>query len=213
LLVIIMAGYIFKTYDRIPAWKDSMSLNGQAAMVSDNSARANCFMATALYEQGRDAADAAVKKQLFDEAEYYAKRSLAIYPTYIAANQIYSGLVAERYLRDGNLDLLLDEFLKILDARFETEYVYQFVEYLNKRAPVDKMVDYYYKAGYEMMARDKLEYAAGVKYLKLGESIAPNDARILYGIGKALYEGGDQVQGEEYLSRAYIINPALRNLN
>jgi hypothetical protein len=49
------------------------------------------------------------KKQYFDEAEYYADKSLAIYPTYVNANQIKSGLVAERYLRDGDLNKLLNE--------------------------------------------------------------------------------------------------------
>jgi hypothetical protein len=197
----------------VPAWKDALSLNGQAAMVSPNSARANCFMATALYEEGRDTADAAVKEQLFKEAEVYAKRSLEIYPTYIAANQIYSGLVAERYLRDGNLELLLSEFTKILEARPETEYVYQFSEYLNGRAPADRMAEYYYNVGYEIMTKKKMAYGSAIQYLKLGEQIAPNDARILFGLGKALYAGGDQVQGTNYLNRAYQLNPALRNVN
>lgn len=212
-LFILVAGYIFKTYDRIPAWKDSLSLNGQAAMVSDNSARANCFMATALYEQGRDMTNPTEKQQIFEEAEFYAKRALVIYPNYLAANQIYSGLVAERYQRDGNLDALLAEFTKILEARHETEYVYQFSEYLNKNAPVQKMVDFYYHVGYEIITRQKMVYALAVNYLKLAESIAPNDPRILFGLGKALYEGGDQVQGTQYLNRAYQINPALRDLN
>jgi protein O-mannosyl-transferase len=213
LIIILLGGYAFKTYDRIPAWKDSLSLNGQAAMVSDNSARANCFMATALFEMGRDTADIVAKEQIFKEAEYYAKRALQIYPTYIAANQIYSGLVAERYQRDGNLDLLLAEFTKILDARPETEYVYQYCEYLNNRAPVDKMTDFYYTVGYEILTQKKMSYPYAVQYLKLGEQIAPLDPRILYGLGKALYEGGDQVQGEQYMEKAYQINPALRRLN
>lgn len=213
ILFLLVAGYTFKVYDRIPAWKDALSLNGQAAMVSDNSARANCFMATALYEQARGLDDPAAKKQIFDEAEYYAKRALEIYPTYIAANQIYSGLVAERYLRDKNVEVLFSEFLKILDARPQTEYVYQFSEYLNDRVPIDKLIDYYYKAGYELLAQKKMEYGTAVQYLKLGEKVAPNDPRILFGLGKALFDGGDQVQGEQYLSRAYQLNPALRNLN
>jgi tetratricopeptide (TPR) repeat protein len=212
ILAIMVVGYTFKTYDRIPAWRDALSLNGQAAMVSDKSARANCFMATALYEKARVLEDPAEKKQIFDEAEFYAKRALEIYPTYVAANQIYSGLVAERYLRDKNIDVLLAEYMKILDAVPRTEYVYQFMDYLNDRAPVDKLTDFYYKAGYELMAKKKMEYGTAVQYLKLGEKIAPNDPRILYGLGKALFQGGDQVQGEQYLAKAYQLNPALREL-
>src|SRR5687768_9997899 len=180
ILFLLVAGYTFKVYDRIPAWKDSLSLNGQAAMVSHESARANCFMATALYEEGRDMTDAAAKEQIFKEAEFYAKRALEIYPEYIAANQIYSGLLAERYMRDGNLDLLLTEFTKILEARPSTEYAYQFSEYLNTRAPVEKMTDFYYTVAYEIMVLQKLEYPTAVKYLKLAEKIAPNEPRILF---------------------------------
>ncbi|HUR30093.1 MAG TPA: hypothetical protein VMZ69_01605, partial [Saprospiraceae bacterium] len=213
LLFILIAGYTFKTYDRIPAWKDALSLNGQAAMTSPNSARANCFIATALYEEGRDSPNAEEKKQFFLEAEVYAKRALEIYPEYIAANQIYSGLVAERYLRDGNLGVLLDEFTKILSARPETEYVYQFCDYINGRAPAERMADFYYHVGHEIMAEQKMMYPSAVQYLKLGEVVAPNDARILFGLGKALYAAGDQVQGTNYLNKAYQINPALREMN
>lgn len=212
LLMILLGGYAFKTYDRIPAWQNSLSLNGQAALVSDNSARANCFMATALYEHGRDMADAEAKKQIFEEAEYYAQRALEIYPTYLAANQIYSGLVAARYQREGNLEWLLGEFTKILQARHETEYVHQFCDYLNKRAPAETMANFYYKVGYEIMTLQKRAYPSAVQYLRLGEAVAPNDARILHALGKALYAGGDQVQGNTYLNKAYQLNPALRDL-
>jgi tetratricopeptide (TPR) repeat protein len=211
-LVLVMTGYIIKTYNRVPAWKDSLSLNGQAALVSTNSARNNCFMATALYEEGHKTQDAAAKKQLFEEAEYYADKSLAIYPTYLNANQIKSGLVAERYLRDGDLSKLLSEFMKILDAKAQVEYIPQFLDYLNGRAPQETMINFYYQAGYELLTKTKHEYPTAIVILKLGEKIAPNDPRILFGLGKALYLGGDQVQGTDYLSKAYQIDPSLRDL-
>lgn len=213
ILLILAAGYAFKTYIRIPAWKDSLSLNGQAAMVSENSARANCFMATALYEQGRDTTNEAVKQQLFQEAEFYADRALKIYPQYLAANQIKSGLVAARYQKDGNLEQLLSEFTKILSVRPETEYVYQYCEYLNKQVSTARMTSFYYTVAYEILTVQKRAYPIAVKYLKLAETIAPNDPNILFGLGKALYAGGDQVQGTQYLNRAYQINPALREMN
>lgn len=213
LLGILLAGYAYKTYERVPDWKDSLSLNSHAAKVSPNSARANCFMATALFEKARDLDDEATKVKLFQEAEIYAKRSLEIYPGYLAANQIYSGLVAERYQRDNNLEYLLAEFTKILSARPETEYVYQFCDYLNARAPAERMVEFYYHVGYEIIAQQKLHYPTAVQYLKLGEKIAPHDARILFALGQVLYKGGDQVQGTQYLERAYQLNPALRNVN
>ncbi len=212
-LVLLSAGYIFKTYTRIPAWKDALSLNSQAVLVSENSARSNCFMSTALYELGRDNSDAEEKRKIFEEAEFYADRSLAIYPSYLSANQIKSGLVAERYLKHKNLTQLLEEYTKILEARPQVEYVQQFMEYLNKREDVNKLTDFYYKMGYETFSKQRGMHPIAITYLKLGEKISPNDPRILFGLGKAFYNGGDQVQGEQYLSRAYAINPSLRDLN
>ncbi|MEP6793172.1 MAG: glycosyltransferase family 39 protein [Saprospiraceae bacterium] len=214
ILVFIMGAYIFKTYVRVPAWKDSLSLNGQAAMVSVNSARNNCFMGTALFEEARDMKenDPAKKLELLQEADYYVDKSLAMYPTYSSANQIKSGLVAERYLRDGDLQRLLDDFTTILNAAPHTEYVPQFLDYLNGRAPKESMIDFYYKTGYELLTKTKREYPTAVNILKLGEKIAPDDPRILFGLGKAFYGGGDQVQGTKYLERAYQINPGLRDM-
>jgi len=211
--IILLAGaYTFKTYTRIPAWKDALSLNGQAAMVSPNSARSNCFMATALYELGRDTLINQDKVKIFQEAEWYADRSLAIYPEYLSANQIKSGMVAERYLRHQNLNQLLAEFTKIMEARPQVEYIQQFMEYLNGRADIGLLTDWYYQIGYKYLTKQKGLYPLAITYLKLGEKISPNDPRILFGLGKAFYLGGDQVQGQQYLSRAYDINPALRDV-
>jgi tetratricopeptide (TPR) repeat protein len=212
LIIVLAAGYTFKTYTRVPAWKNALSLNGSAAMVSPNSARSNCFMATALYELGRDTTDAEVKKAIFEEAEFYADRSLKIYPAYLSANQIKSGLVAERYLRHRNLDQFLAEYTTIIRVRPETEYVKQFLEYLNGREDKNKLTNFYYTVGYEILVKEKQNYPWAITFLKLGETISPNDPRILFGLGKAFYAGGDQVQGTDYLNRAYAINPALRDL-
>ena len=212
LLVLLSAGYAFKTYTRIPAWKNALSLNGSAAMVSDKSARSNCFMATALYELGRSEEDPEEKRKIFEEAEFYADRALKIYPAYLSANQIKSGLVAERYLRAQNLPLLLQEFEVILRAKPQTDYVMKFMEYLNTREDRTQLTNFYYRVGYEIIYKEKRVYPWAITYLKLGEKISPNDPRILYGIGKALFDGGDQVQGQQYLERAYAINPALRDL-
>ncbi|HSF90403.1 MAG TPA: hypothetical protein VLA46_13360, partial [Saprospiraceae bacterium] len=210
LIVLIAGAYTFKTYTRIPAWKNALSLNGSAAIVSPNSARSNCFMATALYELGRDTSDVEEKRRIFEEAEFYADRSLKIYPEYLSANQIKSGLVAERYLVHKNLPQLLSEFTTILMARPQVEYVQQFMEYLNGREDHQRLVDFYYKTGYELFSKQRGLHPMAITYLKLGEQIAPNDPRILFGLGKAFYNGGDQVQGTNYLERAYAINPALR---
>ena len=169
-------------------------------------------MATALYEEAHKTADPAAKKELFDEAEYYTEKSLAIYPTYLNANQIKSGLVAERYLRDKDLNKLLEGFMKIMRVRPQVEYIPQFLDYLNDRADKETLIDFYYKAGYELVSKTQRDYRTAMVILKVGEKLAPNDPRILFAIGKTLSAGGDRVQGEQYLTKAYQINPALRDV-
>ncbi len=213
ILMLVLSAYAFKTYVRVPAWKDALSLNSQAVLVSPNSTRSNCFMATALYELARDTTDEVEKQKLMEEGEFYADRSLAIYPEYLAANQIKSGFVANRYNQTHDLDKLLAEFTIIIKAKPQTEYVRQFLEYLNQREDIQKLTDFYYRMGYEYLSKERGMHSWAVTYLKLGEQIAPNDPRILFGLGKALYIGGDEVQGQNYLERAYAINPALRNVN
>ncbi len=213
-LIIIMAlGYAVKTYTRVPAWESAFTLNGSAVMVSPNSARSNCFMATALYEHGRELEDKTEEYKAYEEAEYYADRSLAIYPEYLSANQIKAGLVALRYQKHKNLPQLLEDFKVILKARPQVQYVQQYMEYLNGREDKAKLLDFYYEVGYEYFSKVKGLHPMAITYLKLGEQIAPNDARILYGLGKAFFNGGDQVQGQQYLNRAYGLNPGLRDLN
>lgn len=211
ILILVAAGYTIKTYTRVPAWKDALSLNGSAAIISPESARANCFMSTALYELGKDTT-AEEKQKIFQEAEFYVDRSLAIYPEYLSANQMKSGFVAERYLVHHNLQQLLDEFTAILKVRPQVEYIQQFMEYLNGREDPVALTDFYYRIGYELLSKEKGLHPLAITYLKLGEKLSPNDPRILYGLGKAFYNGGDQVQGTQYLERAYAINPALRDL-
>ena len=99
-----------------------------------------------------------------------------------------------------------------MEARPQVEYIQQFMEYLNGREDVGLLTDFYYRIGYEYLTKQKGLYPLAITYLKLGEKISPNDPRILFGLGKAFYLGGDQVQGQQYLSRAYDINPALRDM-
>ena len=62
LLVLFAGGYGFKTIERVPAWKNEMTLNRAAAKVSVNSARANQFMGYGLYREGLEMTNGEDKK-------------------------------------------------------------------------------------------------------------------------------------------------------
>src|SRR5690606_28916621 len=156
--------------------------------------------------------DQAEKRALLAEAEVFADRALAIYPEYLSANQMKSGFVAERYLVHRDLDQLLREFEAIVRVRPQVEYIRQFMEYLHGRADAEKLIDWYYRMSYDVLIREKRLYPLAVTYLKIAEKLAPQDPRILFALGKGLFLGGDQVQGRQYLDRAFAINPGLREL-
>jgi tetratricopeptide (TPR) repeat protein len=123
-----------------------------------------------------------------------------------------SGVVAEYYRFDRDLDKLLVGFAEILERRAGVEYVAQYCEYLNNRdIDVDKLLDFYYHVGYEIFAVQQKKYDYALKYLSYGYQLDPNDAKINFGMGKAYIGWGDQQRSQQHLDRAYALDPSLRN--
>lgn len=209
-LGLLVAGYAFKSLTRIPVWESGNSLNKAAIEISSESARANTFMGTTLFEEAKTTEDHAKKVALYAEAEKYIDRSLAIYPRYLSANQMKSGLAAERYHDHRDLNVLLGDFEAILRRRPEVEYIRQYLEYLNGRADQETLTNWYYRVAYEHLGVRERNYPWAIAILNIGEKGAPNDWRILYALGKSYMETGDTVRGNQYLERAYANNPALR---
>jgi len=211
-LVVLLAGaYTFKNYVRIPAWKDALSLNSQAVLVSPNSARANCFMSTALYELYKNETLHEEKMRLLDEAEYFVDKSLKIYPRYLSANQMKAGYVAQRYMEHKDINRLLQDFENIMKVRPQVEYIRQFMEWVQTREDRETIIMWYYRMAYEYLTKQQKQYPLAVTYLKIAEKFAGNDPRIEFALGKALYLGGDQIGGQQYLERAYAKNPVFRD--
>lgn len=211
--VVYLAGFAFRTLTRVPVWKNPLTLNGAAVTVSENSARSNCFMATALYNKARGAEDPQEKQGLIQEAGYFIRRSLDILPKYGSANQMYAGVLAEEYLVDRDLDKLLNGYLGILRNRPKVTYIYQFTEYLIKsNVNRTKISDFLYNAGYEIIGKQHRRVEDGMDYIQKGLAYNPNSGRLNYAAGKLFERMGDAAQANTYLSRAYSINPALRNL-
>ncbi len=213
LTVIYLGGFAFRTITRVPVWKNPLTLNGAAVTVSENSARSNCFMATALYNKARGTEDSQEKLGLIQEAGYFIRRSLDILPQYGSANQMYAGVLAEEYLFDNNLDKLLDGYRGILRNRAKVTYIFQFTEYLLKRNPGNaKILNFLYDAGYEIIGKQHGRYADGMDYIQKGLEFNPDNARLNYAAGKLFELMGDAGQASTYLNKAYSINPGLRNL-
>lgn len=212
LTVLCIAAFTWRSLVRIPVWKNALSLNTAAVKVSENSARANCFMGTALYQEAQKTTHVDQRMSIIRQAEIYIDKSLSIVPDYLSANQMKSGVVAEYYRFDRDLDKLLVGFAEILERRAGVEYVAQYCEYLNNRdTDVDKLLDFYYHVGYEIFAIRQKKYDYALKYLSYGYQLDPNDAKINFGMGKAYIGWGDQQRSQQHLEKAYALDPSLRN--
>jgi tetratricopeptide (TPR) repeat protein len=212
LSLIVIAGFAWRSFVRIPVWKDTLSLNTAAVKVSKNSARANCFMGTALFQKAQKIKHPDEKRALVRQAEIYIDKSLSIVPDYLSANQMKSGVLAEYYRIDRDLDKLLAGFAEILERRPGVEYVAQYCEYLNERdVDVRKLLNFYYHVGYEILTLRSRRYDYALKYLSYGYLLDPSDARINFGMGKAYIGFGDPQRSQMHLEKAYALDPNLRN--
>jgi len=201
-------GFGFQTLARVPDWKDDTSLNRAAVAVSSGSARANCFMGYSLYEAALEEPDESHKRELLDEAERYLNRSLAIYPLYAEALNVYAGVLAARYLLDDDIDALLAGFYEIA-TRNEPPQFGEFLSWLNaqNRHP-EALAHFYYEVGYEYFFEQRRDEAQAKRYLEMGHRVAPNDPLLLEALGTFWLErrGDDgelEARRDAYLALKY----------
>ena len=195
-------GFSWKTLDRVPDWKNRLTLNLSGATASPNSARANCFLGTAIFEEEyRNEKDRETQKALIKEIAYFIDRSLSIHPKYGSALIMHSGVVAEEYKFDRDLDKLLAEFKSILQRKSNVPFIGQYIEYLLGTASNQKIADFCYQIGYEHFTQTTRNYTDAIKYLKYGLQALPNDRRLIQSIGNTYQLMGDSQKASTYLSR------------
>ncbi len=179
-LGLFIVGFTWKTLDRLPDWKNRLTLNESGASASPNSARANCFLGTAIFEEEyKKTTDANHKKALIKEVAYFIDKALAIHPNYGSALTMQSGVVAEEYRYDRDLDKLLEEFYKIIIKKDNIPFIDQYIEYLIGRTDGQKLADFCYKTGYQYFAQTKKDFPKALKYLNYGLQAAPTDSKLL----------------------------------
>lgn len=210
-LGLYVAGFAAKSVHRIPTWRNALSLNTSGIAVSKNSARANCFYGTALYNEALKVDDREERLRIVEEADAYVSKALSIIPNYLSANQMKSGLIAEYYRYDRDLDKLLKGFEEVLSRKPNVAYIQQYMEYLNNRGrDVEKLLDWYYRVGYEILSKQVRRYDYAHIYLNYGLQLDPNNALINWAIGRNYLVWGDPQRGNQFLEKAYQLDPALR---
>ncbi len=200
LLGFMVLGFAVKTFTRVPAWESALSLNSAAIKVSKNSARANCFMGTALFDIYKGETDATRKNDLLDQVDFYINRSLEIYPNYFSANTMKSGVIAEIYKRDHDLDKLLNGFYEVLMVKSNLPFVSEYMEYLKTREDRNKILDWCHRVG--MGFTQKGNWNTALKWLDFGLGIAPGNKQMLQDIGTVYQTSGNPNKAQEYFNRA-----------
>lgn len=203
-LSIPVLAFAFLSFIRVPDWETALTLNQSAMRVSGNSARANSFMATALFNEFKETQDVAKKRALLKEAMPYASKAAEIIPNYYNANLMMAGIAGEKYNLNKELAPLLNDFEQIIYRRPDVSFLTEYLKYLNGTGPdLNQMMTFYIKVGKTLMAKkgtDDLKWA--VHFMKLGLEIDPNQPTLNQLTGESLNALGDSNQAQIYLSRA-----------
>ncbi len=185
LAAILLGLYSVKTITRVPAWESELSLNNTAIKVSKNSARANSFMATALFNEYKKTNDRARQKQLLERALPHARKATQIHPTYYNGYLMQVGVAAELYKQNGNLDALLKDFKPAMINKPQISFLEEFLNYINDREDRNKMMSFYKDVCITNMIDKRQDYKWSIKYLSMAYKMDPNDPEIRRGLRKA----------------------------
>lgn len=185
-LLMFLAGFSWKTAERIPDWKSMKALDSADVKISKNSARANLFYAVNLYEEIQKEDSVGIKAAKTKEGLIYINRSLEIYPEYSDALKMKAGFAAEEYKLDRDAGKLLKAFTEIIKVR-QVPYVDEFLNWLNPRVERKIMSEFYFNAGYNILIAAKKDYSRGLNYLNAGNALDPGNEKILFGLCVANY--------------------------
>jgi len=206
LLVGVVAFFGWKTFTRVPDWKDANSLNKAAIKVSYNSCRSHCFYVTSLYKDVYlKTKDPAEKAALVDSMDYHIKRSLEINPSYGAALVMKAAVVAARFEQDHQLDKLFHEFEYIMER---IPYNPNFRDFLDKYmkfldgSNADKYVAFCHRAGYEFYWKKKKDAQTALKLIQFGIDRQTEDIRLLDDAAEIYTALGNTAKAAEMKARA-----------
>ena len=185
LMALVLAFYCYKTLDRVPAWESELTLNQAAIKVSKNSARANSFMATALFNSYKETTDRNERKRLLGEAMPYAQKATQIHPIYYNGHLMRTGIAAEQYKMNRKLDPLLTEFKSAMLTRPDIKFIEDYLLYINDREDRNKMMAFYKDVCITNMIEKQQKYTWAIKYLAMAYKMDPNDPEIRRGLRTA----------------------------
>ncbi len=200
-LLIPVFAFAILSYIRVPDWATAMTLNKSALKLSQNSARANSFMSTALFEEYRVTQDPQKKQALLNEALPYAKKAIEIIPDYYNANLMAVGIAGELHKIDGDFDKLTSVFIPCITNRPNIQFTTDYLKYINPSMPdKTKLTNFYIKIGQNMMQKNNTESTKwAVHYMKLGLEVDPQNPTLNKMVNQCFTALGDLDQARQYI--------------
>jgi hypothetical protein len=180
IVALLLGAFGFITLQRVPVWENTTTLNEAAIKVSYNSARANLFLVTAMYEnQFKKETDATKKQEMLVTMKKYIDKSLEINPNYNSAMTMQAGIAGEQYVIDKQLEPLFAAFRNILTKRVYVKYIDDFMVYIQGRCDNAKFVSFCYEMGYTNFHKTHNDRANALKYVQYGLGVEPQNAQLL----------------------------------
>lgn len=199
---LLLIGYCVKTITRVPDWESALSLNTSAVKNGTNSARANSFMATALYNEGREST-AADKWDILNDGYEYATKAVNIHPSYQNGNLMKAGIAAELYKKDRNEKLLLDRFAEVMSKRPDVSYLNEYLEYLEDRtSDMDYLLNWYADVSIENVLKKANRPKWALHYLNRAYVLDKQNKKVLEGISLVYSVLGDSNKSNSFKSMA-----------
>ena len=196
------------TINRVPDWKDALSLNTSAVRNSSGSARSHCFYVTALYENKYlKTKDPAEKKALVDTMEYHINRSLEINPNYGSAQVMQGAIAAARFEQDKQMDKLFNTFGDLMEkipnnTNFRP-FFDKYIDYLAKNGGnPNKINAFCYRIGYEYFYKQKQDTKNALAVLELALPTQFEDERVLNALAEIYSATGNTAKAAEMRARA-----------
>ena len=174
---IILLVYTYISLNRVPVWESELTLNTAAVKVSKNSARANSFMATALFNEFKVTTDDATRKRLLDEAKPFAAKAVEIHPTYYNGNLMKVGIAAEFHKLNSEIDPLLNSFVEVASIRPDIGFIKDYLNYLQHRVDKNRMLKFYKDLGNNLIDKHQ-RYDWAISYLQMALEIDQNEPEI-----------------------------------
>lgn len=205
ILGLMVIGYSIKTFTRIPAWETALTLNQSAVKVSTNSARANSFMSTALYNEARTEVDREKKKEMLLNGKQYADKAASLIPNYKNAHLMRAGMASELHKLDQDLPKLLTTFKDVASHRPDIPFIVEYIQYLRGgRMSDDEIINFYYDLGYNELLLKKHNNKWAMHYLSKAYEITKNNSTLNKAIGDTYKMMGDTANANKFYQAAGV---------